>query len=162
MGDRTSVYLWVMKDDAKKVSAKINDFYGGYGADDTNELNDQAQFFFYEVNYGELEIQEWAEKEGIPYSYRWDAGGDYGPGYQHLRFDEKGKPLFIEFDDKDLELDLPTVSKLLVEADSQQDIHEAYQILRSFLKPFTQNFTPLEWKTQERNKLIARTVNLIS
>lgn len=160
MGDRTSVYLWVMKDDAESTSFELNGFH------DINEYFDEDPqldvFWVDEVNYGDLSIQDWALERGIPYSYRWENGSGYGSGYQHLRFDRKGKPVLIEYEDTDLELDPPEVAKLLAKADSQQDISKAYQMLHTFLKPFTEKFIPLAWETQEHNKRIARTINLIS
>lgn len=159
MGDRTSVSLWVMNDDAEKTMAHIDEMNEYVEIDNCSQF---TEFIFSEVNYGELDIYSWARSQGIPYSYRWDAGGEYGPGFQHLRFNSEGDPVFTEFSEEDLQVDPEEVSALLLKAETLDNAREAYSTLRSFLKPFTQSFLPLKWDTQKQNKRLARTVNLIS
>jgi len=110
MGDRTSVSLsfpTALLEKAKSLDTS-EDF------DDPNWENDGiTNFYFYEVNYGNLDFLDDFIKAGIAFDSHWDAGGDYGPGTRSVRFTPEGDLIDKEIYDEGVNPDIDTLMELL-------------------------------------------------
>lgn len=89
MGDRCWCTLTVPNyaaEDAEKI------FTSDFGeCDEKNKSDDQCEFIFHEVNYGDLPCIGELKAAGIPYDWHWDAGSEYGPGDEYCRFTSTGE-----------------------------------------------------------------------
>ena len=96
MGDRTYVTLTVPLECRAQVETITDEYqYVDVQADNT------LAFHFEEVNYGELDCLPKLVQAGIPFTNRWEAGSNYGPGEISVRFTPEGDIVKKELSDED-------------------------------------------------------------
>lgn len=98
MGDRTTCYLTIPTSQLEKAKAcsdweKMEENYSTDGL---------TEFVIYDVNYGELDLADSLANMGIPCNYRWEAGGDYGPGSRYFWFTEDGESRTLDIADSEI------------------------------------------------------------
>ena len=92
MGDRTTVSVTVLPSHKIKAINLIKEEDGLPG--DEGDASNICWLTYFEVNYGTLEGLNQFQREGIPYTVEWDAGGDYCAGSESLRFTPEGTAKF--------------------------------------------------------------------
>ncbi|WP_038345651.1 hypothetical protein [Acinetobacter sp. A47] len=100
MGDRCTCHITVKASDQVRA-VKIFQNYG-WGTYCFNANNEGTMTFeVCEVNYGDLDAESQTLLEaGIEHSIWNGEGGEYGEGYTHYRFTEKGELYKAEYTDK--------------------------------------------------------------
>ena len=144
MGDRTYVELTVLNRDADfvKTLADYDDVCEGYNIN---------TFGYSEVNYGELKFTDELMELNIPYSYTWQAGGDYPAGTEYFLFNEDGSTKHCNFYLSSVN---PEISYLMTLCDKPEE-------LVKFIQEHHKRYLAPSWKHQEEQSLIARAKQLI-
>jgi hypothetical protein len=100
MGDRTSVELTVRLADRQKVEALGGFDWHEFDLVDDGESPGNEQgivvWYFYDINYAELEFESRLQELSIPYDKDWAAGSCY-PGEETFRIKADGEPELKEF-----------------------------------------------------------------
>lgn len=150
MGDRTSVTLYVLtaqKDEALELIGEESSEEGEVGID-----SGQYYFSFEQVNYGNLLCLAKLREHGIAYESAWEAGDEYGPGTEYLRFTPDGEAVEITVYDSDQN---PDLHKLLAHINN-------YDELREVIISHKKNITPLPWDNQVEYGKIYRMTQLVT
>ncbi len=108
MGDRTTVTLHVPKEYAGDATRLIGN---GYWV--KSEEDDFAYIVYEEINYGELPNLPLLIKAGIPYTYSWSSGCEYGEGAEYGRFTPEGEPDVKSFCDSKTAIDVERLHRLI-------------------------------------------------
>ena len=103
MGDRTTVYLTVLKTQADAAKKLFDE-----GGDEDHRDDETSIFTFYDVNYGELEFLDELRDAGIAYDSDWSEGDNYSSGTQSCRFTHTGDCIekVLDGDSQSISLDL--------------------------------------------------------
>lgn len=109
MGDRTTVTLTVLTSQAEAAAALFS-----FEPDNTGvDSNDNTEFVFQEVNYGNLGFLQKLADAGIAYDSYWNAGSGFGEGAEHGRFNERGEFVGKEIYVSAINPDLDTIMKYI-------------------------------------------------
>lgn len=134
MSASTTVRLVVLTTQAKAAEGFFR-----YKPDEDNSFDDQSEYTFYEVNYGNLPFLKNLEKAGIAYDSSWSNGNDYGPGTESLRFNAEGKPIISTLYDDGINPPLYALMALIDKPDE----------LRSYLVLHQEKVADRPWDNQE-------------
>lgn len=151
MGDRTSVTLTVLKEQALQAKA----FFNGWEPDHTEEIKGSlplVYFNFFEVNYGDLPFLHALQAAGIAFDSEWDHGGDYTSGIDFCRFYPDGTVQRNDYSDEYKNPDLQRMMGLLDEPEA----------LKAYILDHHKNVTPLPWDNQAVYGKIYQTKQLIN
>ena len=133
MGDRTYVTLTVPLECRAQVEAITDEYQDVYvQADNT------LTFHFEEVNYGELDCLSKLVQAGIPFTNRWEAGSNYGPGEISVRFTSEGDIVKKELFDEN---DNPSMAQLI-------NLIDDPVALRQYILDYKTNREVMPWDNQ--------------
>ena len=146
MGDRTIVTLTVLLSQSELVES--------IAVEVDNELADDPlqHYYFYEVNYGELDFLPKLQELGIAYDSAWESGSDYGPGTSSCRFTPEGEAVLKKLEESDRNPDINSLMLLL----------DDYQKLKGYIQDHANKQMLLSWNNQEEYGKLYRTKQLIS
>jgi hypothetical protein len=153
MGDRTSVYLTIIKSQKELIEEFIS---GNFGTESYNTLDvanypELITYYFEEVNYGELPFLNKLKEFGIAFTSNWESGAEFAGGNQYLRFDEQGDEVGICLYDNALN---PQLYSLMQRIDKPAE-------LRQYILDFKKDLEVLPWDNQEEYGKIYRAKQLI-
>lgn len=138
MGDRTTVTLEVLTEHKERAEA----LFSCTSSEDWQSTEGVTNYYyFYEVNYGELDFLPKLEANGIPYSSSWDSGGEYTAGTKSCRFDADGNIIIKEIYDNEVN---PSNTGLLRLIDDPEK-------LREFILEHAEKIKVLPWTDQAAN-----------
>ncbi|MEY8198482.1 MAG: hypothetical protein RPS47_04520 [Colwellia sp.] len=146
MGDRVDVSLTVRKADQKKVEEIIEEHAGSY--DDLTEgacppnMVKIIEYNFYDVNYADLKIESILQENAIPYDKEWGQGGDYNPGSEIFRINEKGEFIIKKFEGN------------LMGMVALSDVINAFEMNRvgEYIDRMKQEASVISWEEQEKTR----------
>ena len=148
MGDRTSVCLTVLNEQAEEAQK----WFGDYEHDHMSSDNVFTHFSFYEVNYGDLLCLDDLQKAGIAFDSSWDAGSEYGPGTDYCRFLPDGSVWRRQIGD---DYRNPSLEECMRLIDCLDD-------LKAYIVNHHDTVTPPGWEFQNVYGKLYKTINLIS
>ncbi len=135
MGDRTSVTLRILHSQSEEAESLFDEEPGHL-----DESDDQyVEYYFDEVNYGNLDFLKELRDAGIAFDSEWDSGGDYTAGTHSCRFTESGELIEKHIYDENL---CPPLYELLRLIDD-------YPALKKFIEDFNDSVSTLDWDNQE-------------
>lgn len=148
MGDRTSVVLTVLANQAEEAKSYFN-----------KEISEEithdpliTSFTFEEVNYGTLTFLPKLRKAGIPYESAWSSGDEYGSGSEFFWFTSDGVPLNKDIYDDDRNPDLMVLLEFIDQPEK----------LRQAILTHKENVTPPSWDNQEEYSKVYRMLQLVT
>ena len=146
MRDRTIVTLTVLLSQSELVESIA-------GEVDNECADDPLQhYYFYEVNYGELDFLPKLQELGIAYDSAWESGSNYGPGTSSCRFTPEGEAVLKKLYESDRNPDINSLMLLL----------DDYQKLKGYIQDHANKRMLLSWNNQEEYGKFYRTKQLIS
>lgn len=147
MGDRTSVRLTVLTSQLAAAQKHFNT-----EANESDTHTEFTELTFYDVNYGNLPFLADLLKAGVAYDSYWSSGGDFGPGTESLRFNDKGEPYTSTLYDEGIN---PNLSDLMARIDKPDE-------LRAFLLQHQEDVADRPWDNQEEYGKIYLATQLIN
>lgn len=151
MGDRTSVTLTVLKEQALAATALFDGLEPDHAVENEGVLP-LMYFSFYEVNYGDLPFLDALQEAGIAFDSEWDHGGEYGAGIDFCRFRPDGTVQRNDYSDEYKNPDLQKMMGLLDDP----------KALKAYILDHHKNVTPEPWDNQIVYGKLYRTLNLIT
>lgn len=159
MGDRTNVTLTILASQAKEAGKIM-----GYLPEKSSGV--LTEFFFDEVNYGELDELPLLQGAGIAYDSDWGSGGEYREGCQSCRFSPEGEMEITEVyaGEENVSIDklMTIIEKNDPDSEEAADHSALYQELETLILDHHAKVTPRSWENQEEYGKIYRTRQLIS
>lgn len=147
MGDRTSVHLTVLNGQAAAAEAIFKSY-----DDPTGEPGAMlTEYYFTEVNYGELSFLGDLQDAGIAYDSCWNDGAEHGAGMKSLRFTAEGG---VETRERYNAAYNPPLEALMVRIDQPAE-------LREYILEHSQSVQHLSWDNQEEYAKVFKTKQLI-
>lgn len=150
MGDRTSVTLTVLKEQAQAAQA-LFEYPPEHQSEDMGSMP-LCYFNFYEVNYGDLPFLDALQEAGIAFDSDWDHGSEYGSGTDFCRFYPDGTVQRTDYSDEYKNPDLHRMMGLLDEPEA----------LKAYILDHHKKITPQPWDNQIEYGKLYRTKNLIT
>lgn len=144
MGDRTTVYLTVLKAHADQIEKVFNNR-------ERSENGMFVEYTFYGVNYGELDDLPELAAQGIAYTSRWDSGSEYGAGEENCRFTSEGEMIIQTVSDESRN---PSLNALI-------EVIDDYALLKTKIIEHANCVVSLPWDNQEEYGKRYRTSQLI-
>lgn len=133
MGDRTSVTLMVLEEQANEAKA-----FFIYDPDEET-LDEPFQYFhFSEISHGNLGFLDDLLNAGIAFDSSWCSISEYGPGTDYLRFLPDGSVWSEEIYDSAIN---PSLEKCMELIDKPEE-------LRQYLVDHHKEVTPPSWENQ--------------
>jgi hypothetical protein len=151
MGDRTSVTLTVLKEQAIAAQAVFADSEPDHKAENGGVIP-VVYYSFYDVNYGDLPFLDALQNAGIAFDSEWDNGGDYTSGCDFCRFRPDGTVQRNSYSDEYKNPDLHRMMGLLDEPEA----------LKAYILDHHKNITPLPWDNQVEYGKLYLTKKLIN
>lgn len=151
MGDRTSVTLTVLKQQALQAKALFDGWTPEHEAEHEG-LFPLVYFSFYEVNYGDLPFLDALQEAGIAFDSDWDHGSEYTAGTDFCRYRSDGSVQRYTYSEEYKNPSLPGLMKLLDDPDG----------LKAYIVDHYNNVTPEPWDNQIEYGKLYRTKNLIT
>ena len=152
MGDCTDCSMTVLKEHYEEArNILMANFYKGYIHD--IEHTQFAHIYYSGINYGNLKCDKELIAAGIPFTWYWGNGSEYGAGEQYCRFTETGELILKKIYEKDADrISLSTLIKKL----------NNYEDLRECILQFERDQQVLPWDNQIEYGKLYKLKQLIS
>lgn len=150
MGDRTSVTLTVLKEQALAATALFDGWEPEHAVEHEG-LVPLMYFSFYEVNYGDLPFLDALQEAGIAFDSDWDHGGEYSAGIDFCRFYPDGTVQRYDYSNEYKNPDLHRMMGLLDEPEA----------LKAYILDHHKKITPQPWDNQAEYSKIYQTMQLL-